>query len=290
MNAKPALVRPLFASDLDAQAALWISRFCSSNSAAIYQLNDGVFSEELRQLIGVTPREGQLSRRTLRPLLKVRAQELESMQPRRKTILQRNVDMLGKLIGLDTLQVEILSFAALSQQHAWLSEIVESIRTTSVDAIAGMLSVALVQRESDVLRALHADGLLLSTGIVSVESGNIGRGLVLLVPAGLTTALFSAADNIKMLMAACVALESAERSRQTSRNDSQSLAKSRSPSQQFPVAPKPTDKCPLAFVRRRSSLLRRSHHANIKNAEFNDARVSFPTWVSCGNTWRTRFA
>lgn len=202
MNAKPALVRPLFASDLDAQAALLISRCCSSNAAAINQLNDGMYSEELRQLLGVAPREGQIPRRTLRPLLKVRAEELRNMQPRRKTILQRNADMLGKLIGLDTIQVEILSFVAMSQQHALLSEIVESIRTTSVDAIAELLSIVLVQSESDVLHALHADGLLLSTGIVSVERSNTGRGLVLLVPAGLTTALFSAADNIKMLMAA----------------------------------------------------------------------------------------
>ena len=108
MNAKPALVRPRFASDFDPQAALWITRLSVGITAAIYQLNESVFSEELRQIIGITPTEGKLTKNELMPLLKTRAGELAQLLPRRKTRLAHNVDMLGDLLGLTKLQKEIL--------------------------------------------------------------------------------------------------------------------------------------------------------------------------------------
>jgi hypothetical protein len=108
MNAKPALVKPCFASDLDPLAALWIARISTNFVEAIYQLNEGVFSEDLRQLIGITPTEGNLTKAGLIPLLKTRANELALQLPRRKTILARNVELLGELLGLDGLQKEAL--------------------------------------------------------------------------------------------------------------------------------------------------------------------------------------
>ena len=43
MNAKPALVRPHFASDLDPQVALWIARLSTGFSAAITLLNESMY-------------------------------------------------------------------------------------------------------------------------------------------------------------------------------------------------------------------------------------------------------
>lgn len=203
MNAKTALVRPRFASDLDPQAALWITRLSVGIRVAIYQLNDSTFSEELRQIIGITPTEGKLTKIELMPLLKTRAAELAQQLPRRKTILTRNIDMLGDLLGLNKLQKEILAFVALSQHHPFLSDVVENIRTTSSDAITKLLSIALCVRDADINKAIRPDGQLLITRIISIESG-YANNQRLVLPASLVAALFSTANNIQMLMSSFI--------------------------------------------------------------------------------------
>ena len=110
MNAKPALVRPRFASDLEPHVALWATRLSISFYGACRTLNNGMNSEELRQIIGITPVEGLIPPATLPPLLRVRAEELEQQQPRRLNTLQRNTAMLGKLLDLSPLQIDIVTF------------------------------------------------------------------------------------------------------------------------------------------------------------------------------------
>lgn len=200
MNAKPALVRPRFASELDPQVALWIARLSTSFSAAINQFNESLYSEELRQITGITPQQDSLNKAALKVLLKIRADELEQQLPRRKTVLSRNVSMLADLLELDELQSEILSFAALSRQHPFLAEIMESIRMSSIDAITKLLSIALKGRDAEIRRAIRPDGHLRSTRIVSIEHSDVGHGLQIIVPPALRTAMFSTADNIEMLM------------------------------------------------------------------------------------------
>lgn len=207
MNAKPALVRPRFASNLDPQAALWITRLSVGIPSAIYQLNESSFAEELRQMIGITPTDGQLAKTGIRPLLKIRAEELASQLPRRKTILARNIDMLGELLELNVLQKEILTFAALSQQHPLLSDVLENIRTTSTDAIIKLVSIALNVRDTDIGKAIRPDSLLLTTRVINIESAYNRQFLTL--PPSLLSALFNPADNIQMLMGSFI--ESAPR-------------------------------------------------------------------------------
>jgi len=200
MNAKPALVRPRFASDLDPLAALWIARLSTSFSAAVGQFNDSVYSEELRQITGISPQQDSLNKAALKALLKIRAVELELQLPHRKTVLTRNVDMLAALLELDELQSEILSFAALSQQHPYLAEVIGNIRMSTIDAITKLLSTALKARDADIRKAIRPDGHLRSTRIVSIENSNVGSGLQIIVPPALRTAMFSTADDIQMLM------------------------------------------------------------------------------------------
>ena len=159
-----------------------------------------MYSEELRQIVGIAPQDGTLSKTALRPLLKIRADELERQLPRRKTVLARNVDMLALLLKLDKLQSEILTFAAMSRQHPYFAEVIESIRTSSIDALAKLLSTVLKARDADIMKAIRPDGHLRSTSIVSVEHNDIGRGLQIIVPSGLRNAMFSTADDIEMLM------------------------------------------------------------------------------------------
>jgi transitional endoplasmic reticulum ATPase len=200
MNAKPALVRPRFASDLDSQAALWIARLASIYTAAFHQFNDGMYVEELRKLIGITPIEGKISKIALIPLLKLRAIELEQQMPVRKTALTRNVEMIADLLELDELQSQIIVFAAQSSQHSYLAEVLSNIRTSSRDAITKLLSLVLSIRDSDIRKALRPDGNLLATRIVSIVRSEHGRGLELEVPVQLRSALFVTADDLQVLM------------------------------------------------------------------------------------------
>jgi transitional endoplasmic reticulum ATPase len=200
MNAKPALVRPRFASDLDPQAALWIARLASIYTAAFHQFNDGMYVEELRKLIGISPTEGKISKAALIPLLKQRAVELEQQLPARKTALTRNVEMVAELLELDELQSRIIVFAAQSSQHSYLAEVLSNIHTGSRDAITKLLSFVLSIRESDIRKALRPDGNLLATRIVSIVRSNHGRGLEVEVPVQLRDALFVTANDMQVLM------------------------------------------------------------------------------------------
>jgi hypothetical protein len=200
MNAKLALVKPCFASDLDPLAALWITRISINFVEAIYQLNEGVFSEDLRRLIGIAPTEGNLAKAGLRPILKTRADELAQLLLRRKTILARNVELLGELLGLDGLQKEILTFVALSKHHPLLADVVDNIRTSNIDAIRKTLSAALKVRDADISSAIRPNGQLLITRIVCIESSYAGGDLKFILPHSLGEAMFYPAENIHALM------------------------------------------------------------------------------------------
>lgn len=202
MNAKPALVKPCFASDLDPLAALWITRICINFVEAIYQLNEGVFSAELRRLIGISPIEGNLTQAGLRPLLKARTDELAQQLPRRKTILARNVELLGELLGLDGLQKEILTFVALSKHHHLLADVVDNIRTSNIDAIRKLLSAVLKVRDADISSAILPNGQLLITRIVCIEPSYAGADLKFILPHSLGEAMFYPSENIHALMGA----------------------------------------------------------------------------------------
>ena len=83
MNAQPTLVRPRFASDYDPLVALWIARLTTVFPAAVSILNDGLNSEAIRQIIGLSPQDGTFRTSALKPLMKIRTEELEQQRPRR---------------------------------------------------------------------------------------------------------------------------------------------------------------------------------------------------------------
>ncbi len=198
----PRLVRPCFASALDLPAALWMVRLCLGFSNALVQLNENLYSDDPRLVIGVAPLEGKLSKIALRPLLKIRAKECGEQQTlgRSKTVLSRNSAMLGELLDLDALQTGALAFAALSQEHPFLSEVVESIRTTSRDTITRLLATALHVSRAEVAKALRPDGPLFATGILAIEQSVVARGLQLSLLPSLRTALFTPAAGLSALM------------------------------------------------------------------------------------------
>jgi SpoVK/Ycf46/Vps4 family AAA+-type ATPase len=202
MNAKPALVRPRFASDLDPQAALWILRLAMTYSSVIQQLDDGMYVEELRQMLGLSPRDWKFNKSILIPLLKTRALELEQSQPLRKTALTENIERLSGLLDLDALQAEIVAFSVQSSLHPCLVEVVDQIRITSKDALTKLLSAALKARDSDIRKALSPESNLRTTRIVMIVPSDRGRGLELKIPAQLQSALYVKANDMQMLMGA----------------------------------------------------------------------------------------
>lgn len=197
---KLKLVRPSFASNLDLQATLWIARLCIGMPSSINQLNDSVYAEDIRKMLGLSPVTGAFAKAVLIPLLKARVVELATQRPRRKSGLTGNIAMLGELLGLDPLQEALLAFAALAQQHPFLSDFLDGIRITSIEVLAKLLAIALNVREADVRTALHQDSQLFTSRIICIESGFRGGSLKLELTNSLLTALFSNADNLNMLM------------------------------------------------------------------------------------------
>lgn len=201
MYAKAALVKPRFACDLDALAGLWITRLFASFTSAS-QLVNGLCSEELRQMIGIQPTEGKLSSMEIRPLLKSRAQEFEQLLPKNKSVLIRNIEFLSELLNLDAVQQDVLAFVALSEQHPFVADVIEEIRSNSIDALAKMLCTALKARDPEIRKALRLDGPLMTIRLVSIESSRIGRHLQLTMPSSLRSALFTPAGSLEELMTA----------------------------------------------------------------------------------------
>lgn len=200
MNAKPALVRPRHASELDRLVALWISRIAVTYTSARGQLNEGLYADDIRQLLGLRPLEGTLSKVALRPLLKTRAAELNTRDAESRTTLYENIRMLSDLLDLDDLQCRVIAFSAASQQQPLLIEIMEAVRTPTIEALARLLSVALNVSPHHIRKAIRPEGQLLATGVVTVTRSDLGRGLQFELPANLRHALFLRARDAHELV------------------------------------------------------------------------------------------
>lgn len=73
MNAKPALVRPRFASDLDPQVALWIARLSTNFLTAINQFNEEPLFRGVEKDRHHAQTGNFAHKPSLKPLLKIRA-------------------------------------------------------------------------------------------------------------------------------------------------------------------------------------------------------------------------
>ena len=202
MNAKPALVRPSFASDLDPAVALWLARICLNKVAAVMLLNDGVYSDELRRLLGISPVRGEFTREQFRALLKTRVEEFKKLPPKRKSILVRNIEMLAKFMGLNPLQVQITIFTALTQHHPLMAEVIEALRILTSESMIRFLATTFAVRDGEIRLAIHPEGPLILSRLVSLERCPLGGGVRLVMPSGLRSALLTKADSVQKLMSA----------------------------------------------------------------------------------------
>lgn len=203
MNAKPALVRPSFASDLDALAAYWLSRICLKHTSALCTLNESIYSDDLRKLFGITPLSGDISRPELRSLLKKNVQGFSQSLPE-QNVIATNVRLLATLVDLDAVQIDITTFVTLALYHPLMLEVMDTLRLTSKETLIRFLAETIGYPESDIRKAIRSDGHLVSTRIVSIERSGLGRGMEFDMPTGLRNALLTQVDSVESLMAAFI--------------------------------------------------------------------------------------
>jgi SpoVK/Ycf46/Vps4 family AAA+-type ATPase len=195
-----ALVLPDVYGEYDPLVALWMLRLALNDELALREITRGHCSEELRLLLGVQPIEGDLHRKELRPLLKVRLKDFDYAQSLMHSTLAFNVRMLGELLGMDELPQLILMFVALSRQHMLLNHFVDSICKNSQDAMVYSLSIALNASASDVRRALRHDGELLTMKLIHYDKSFPTNSLQLILLDELRDVLFISHDSVESLM------------------------------------------------------------------------------------------
>ena len=203
MNAKSALVRPSFASDLDALAACWLSRICLKHTSALCTLNESIYSDDLRKLLGITPLSGEISRPELRSLLKKCVESIGHSIPEQNVVLT-NVRLLATLVDLDAVQIDITTFVTVALYHPLMVEVMDTLRLTSKETLIRFFTQVVGHTESDIRKAIRPDGHLLATRIVSIERNGLGRGMEFDMPTGLRNALLTHVDSVESLMAAFI--------------------------------------------------------------------------------------
>lgn len=204
MTASLVLVKPDLSCEYDAHAALWIVRMSIGIDAALRHIVGGGNCEDIRLLIGIQPIEGRIPSSEVRALLKIRLAEFQKKIPAHKDALFRNIKMLGELLQFDITQQQLLAFVALSQHHPMLSEMLENLRNTTMDAIARFLSVALNIAVSEIKRVIAPGSQLVATRVIHCGRSSYGNGLQLTIMEELLKALFTPHANLKMLMGAFI--------------------------------------------------------------------------------------
>lgn len=202
MNAKFALVRPSYVSDTDPLAALYITRLSIRIATAATCINDSIFSDDIRKLIGIEPLEGTIPKTELRILLRARLPEVEHAASESDSVLTQNVEMLSDLLTLSALEQQILSFTALTQHHTLLHEVVTTAPLMGKECLIDFLADALNIDHDLVQHVLKPTSPLIATRILNIETQPGEPGFQLSVPKSLTNALFVHADDINALMRA----------------------------------------------------------------------------------------
>lgn len=202
MNAQPALVRPCFVSEFDYPVTIWMIRMALSNASALRQINDGIYSEDVRQLIGISPLDEPLKRSALRKVLKLRLEELTRDDRVEDTDLFKNIRMLSKLLALNTIEESIFTVVALSYHHIVFGSFFDGVRIATVDSFIQLLSELLNADIGKVRDALSADSNLLRTRILTIQKSEIGRDVCALLPQALVDSLIRPAKGIQGLMGA----------------------------------------------------------------------------------------
>ena len=92
--------------------------------------------------------------------------------PPRKGRLFRNIEKLGKMMGLTEAEKEIFIFALLLQEEEGLDQAIENLGDVTAKQLTRELSHILKVRPKDIEKSLHRDAPLSSSGLLQIKRGN----------------------------------------------------------------------------------------------------------------------
>ncbi len=201
MTKPMALALPEAHGEYDPIVALWMLRLAIHDEQAIREITRGIYSEELRLLLGIEPNEGDLPKQELRHLLKLRLLEFEHQNISLvDSTLALNIKMLGQMLGLAPIPQLILMFLTLSHQHSLLSSFVDYLCKITQESLLLSLSKALNISKPEIKNALRHDGELMRMKLINYNKSFSDNTLQYVVLDELREVLFIAHANVTDLM------------------------------------------------------------------------------------------
>ena len=162
--------------------------------------------DKFSQLVGIPEieddDESKPSKAGMWKLLDQRLDELEHQpdQPDR-SILSKNLRLLGKRIGISQTDKEILRFLTVLVAHQGFSEMISNMRLScSTEQVTEVLSIFLDVPRPRIATALASNGLLRTSGLVKVESGIHDIEHKIALPSGFVDVLLSQHRSVEAML------------------------------------------------------------------------------------------
>jgi transitional endoplasmic reticulum ATPase len=105
----------------------------------------------------------------LRKALEKRLRQVEADPVEPKEDFPRNMGLLARVLGLTPLERDLVAFSVVMQGVEGLASLFRSVGPDGLGDICRSAAVALAASEADLRRALRKDGVLRSTGLVSLD-------------------------------------------------------------------------------------------------------------------------
>lgn len=206
MANRPALTTPSHINDYDGEVSVWLMRIVLSNTIALKQLCNSMYTEELRAIIGVLPSEGKISSQAFFRLghdLRARAnhmeQDLKSIKP--KCVLDTNIDYLATVLTLTPIQCDILKLLIISQHHILFRDLCDQLNISSLDEMVRFLAVALDCSEDEVNHEIYAKDVGLITRKLLTLNPHYSQGSTQFkVDPDVYKVMFRYHDNVNVMM------------------------------------------------------------------------------------------
>lgn len=170
--------------ELNPLVRLWVLRLLVGLPAGRLLDADGIRDERLAAAIGLECANGsgldddtgfgredaRAVRRNLRELHRRAERESGALRPPR--VLERNVGRLAELVNLNAVETRILVFAVLLHQDAVLEGATDLLGALSGNQVSRVLSTILDLPEAAVRAAVHGEGVLFRSGLLSLDYGS----------------------------------------------------------------------------------------------------------------------
>ncbi len=161
MAIRPALTAPSHINEYDAEVSVWLTQILLNNPIALKHLNNSVYTEELRLIIGIKPIEGRISSQAFLKLsndLLIRATEIARYlsDVKQANVLDVNLTNLRRVLNLTQVQYDILKFLVICQHHTVFSGFLEQLSLSTPELMVRLLAAAFDCLEVEINHAIFA--------------------------------------------------------------------------------------------------------------------------------------